>query len=1346
MVSANVLNSVRNQLQSKINQARAIQKKAQAAASSSKKSSSSSGSSRKKSSSSNKSASIIQDKIQSQIDFARSIQQKAQEAADASSKKVNSTQWVGPMQPTNQPTPSNTIIDRLPPNVQNIIHQQQNQTPTQPTQPFVGPVYQPPQYEQEQKNKERFDKISSLFPAQTQARMQTLYDTVATNRDVNEHMKAQGDQGITTDVWQNLADANRIQQTNLQKVLASDAQEWFLGDDTEPIQREDLINMLESNQSTITVGDKVYNPANTSYSQFASDYSQSLKNQINQNVTSTQEMQDVYGILPSETYNEIIYDYQMGDATQEQTQNRLNTALTKALATATPEQQDRFGQATIRFGPEGERSFEQEQELNPALEGFIYNPNKVGTKEGPWSYDMDYVKGEREHLQELWDVDPIWGPVGVAAKSIVNVGTQFPKIIYEGAGAGYRAATGQLKEDEWGDFNQNMFEGMYNIGQAARQGHETGDWLSYVNKVGGLESPLTTDILIPVATGGLVSGVTPLITGAATRAGIGTGAKLAWEGLSKGTQTGLKALGYGLLTTPITLPVAYTGWQESQGLVDPGTTASSLARAGIQLGSGYEGFRTGSNYLAKPSSLNKYNPETGQWVTKADRLSNAGGKLTEKLGSGLSKIKSSINTNLPKTSNLLRSVGDKIDDFTTTARYSKMYDRMTNPSPDGYYPRDYTNYNPSISNVPKADPFTPRYFNPADVVDYTAMSHIDRMMAMADDATGINKLSSYERSHLPSQNAARARDSLNNMKTNIQKTLTERGIPVKQTEIQVEFNNPADPSIARIAIRSNGRYDVVGELKVTNMKNIIEGNTKRVEYETELFKFDRTPSMSMGNKGVSNYDIPGDELLLQPSGNLPGQKYGYDIRPSGWQRGKLWYEQVPGSEVTYGPDISKMGMDNPYIQGQYSRGNFGGDIRNVGLHNPNRFTRLGGSAETWDSGANLFSDIHGASTPFKSTFGQYTDDIFRYKSITPTGPESYFAGRVNTIKEPLTFLDDSTDLYRLGNTLGGSGDDIISGSLPKISNVKSLSSIPMDASDDFLTMARKFNNLDDLSGSLGKTSSGTSTPSGTGSQALQYADDVANLPLTEAQAQNYVRHQLSGPLGQQAQALQQYTPTTRYATQNINQLDDAIYNTLGGSGQIGRTVPISSSYNLNTPIPISVYQTPSLSYKVAPLISTGLMNLSNLSKKNAVIQANSEIYKQTPINANIQKSIPETIYSVVPAQIQDTLPDTVTKTIPVSVTPPVTPTINTPIIPFVPSTTDYPPGSIPPSIPEEGAPPYVPPYIPGGGPSQSMVGGGGYGNWVQWRNIHKTHAMPNLWAGIIARKKASKQGPYFSLV
>jgi len=290
MGNANFLNSVRNQIQAKINQARAIQKKAQAAASSSKSSSSnkssSSGSSRNKSSSNN-AAYRMKDKIQSQIDNALVIQQKAQEAANVSSQKDNSTQWVGPMQRTNQSIPSPNITDRLPSNIQNIINQNQNQprttSPTytyegsvnshdlDTTDNFVGPVKPstPPGVNQE----ELLNRFTRFLPESTQETVNKIYDTYSTARDVNRQTTLDGSIGVNLDTWNEIANIQKINKRNLEILLENeDITEVDLGNG--PISREEAIAQVRSDidNTRVTLGSTVYDPSETSYLKYAKDW------------------------------------------------------------------------------------------------------------------------------------------------------------------------------------------------------------------------------------------------------------------------------------------------------------------------------------------------------------------------------------------------------------------------------------------------------------------------------------------------------------------------------------------------------------------------------------------------------------------------------------------------------------------------------------------------------------------------------------------------------------------------------------------------------------------------------------------------------------------------------------------------------------------------------------------------------------------------------------------------------------------------------------------------------------------------------------------------------------------
>lgn len=317
--------------------------------------------------------------------------------------------------------------------------------------------------------------------------------------------------------------------------------------------------------------------------------------------------------------------------------------------------------------------FKKIKETEPAAE-LEFDPET-----GDYKIGMDYKKVQQEEWEELGDIGRQvsvgdvagtfipgvglvsavkrgvtgegLGPsasVGQWTKGTLDVGTQFPHAITTAAGYGYRSLVGEDQPSYQEQLQRKVYRGSYGISQAARKGHEKGEWTPYLSKTVGLESPFTTQVLLPAAGGAALGALAPTAGAAAGRAGSALAARSTLASrIAGGLQTAGKAapwLGkaaqYGTVGGLVYGPSVPTAIAESRGEVAPGTTAERLAGSTLGLGSfmagtgatsgigqraaerymtsrGYVRSPTTGKWVQDPYGLRKTSPETLKWMGKA---------------------------------------------------------------------------------------------------------------------------------------------------------------------------------------------------------------------------------------------------------------------------------------------------------------------------------------------------------------------------------------------------------------------------------------------------------------------------------------------------------------------------------------------------------------------------------------------------------------------------------------------------------------------------------------------------------------------------------------------------------
>jgi len=374
---------------------------------------------------------------------------------------------------------------------------------------------------------------------------------------------------------------------------------------------------LQSVQSgmLVTIGSKTFDPVKDNYA----DFRETFQGEISKSIIGSKP--DVYRFVPSSDYESIMKKQMTGSITQKEAQDQLSVINLQKMESAPRTDVVDWGKQYLDFDPdkEGQQTFLQKQSKEPAIVDLTYDPKKPVNEQ--FSFKYDYTKAQREEMESL----PWYGKI---AKGALDIGTQFPRAISVAGGEIYRGlsespelrATGPigagialgksiLSGDYQKELEEQVMKGGYDISQSARLGHETGQWIPYVSKTVGLESPFTTDILLPAVGGYAVGAFGPAIGSGASKVAtkVATkvptlakvGQKVAPSLAKVGTTLAQHPIATtGIVTGGITAPmIAPTALAEYSGQLPSGTTAEQLTRVGVGLMSFGAGMQSGQQAL-----------------------------------------------------------------------------------------------------------------------------------------------------------------------------------------------------------------------------------------------------------------------------------------------------------------------------------------------------------------------------------------------------------------------------------------------------------------------------------------------------------------------------------------------------------------------------------------------------------------------------------------------------------------------------------------------------------------------------------------------------------------------------
>jgi len=405
-------------------------------------------------------------------------------------------------------------------------------------------------------------------------------------------------------------------------------------------QRSQLTDLRKS--SVIKLSEKTFDPSKQPYSDFLETYSSAYTKSVKES------QPDYYQFVKPTDYSYIVMQQTTGRISKDEASRRLNTLNLQGMQSYPKQQVINWGKQYLDFDPkkEEQQTFSQLKSKEPAAT-LTYDSSKP--EDERFGIGWDYAKAQREEMEKL----PWYGKV---AKGALDVGTQFPTAITTGAGYAYRGLVGQKQPSYEEQLRSNIFKGSYGISQAARRYHETGDIKPYLSKTVGLESPFTTDILLPVATGGALTALGPAIGAGAGRAGtyIATksptlakiGTKLATpaskiastvaKAYTKHPKLTSTALTSGFIS-PFIAPTVYGEYISKE--LPTGTTAEQLARIGIGLASFSVGAKAGLLTRGQQTDL-RITPELEKTLEKEVQSKIPGSKFTESpsIGTGRKQI------------------------------------------------------------------------------------------------------------------------------------------------------------------------------------------------------------------------------------------------------------------------------------------------------------------------------------------------------------------------------------------------------------------------------------------------------------------------------------------------------------------------------------------------------------------------------------------------------------------------------------------------------------------------------------------------------------------------------------
>ena len=589
------------------------------------------------------------DKIKSDLEKAKKIKKKVKSKKSSSSKKWSA----GPMQPISEPEP-----------------------PSPPTLPIHRPPYIPPGVSDTPAGK----VITDVFTPPTEKKAQEIitkqqdttkpsisvtpldkfkYDVAASlpgklGDTQTQQLFLEKTSGITRSDWDTIAKQKESTTTTINqidKTLDTIKQHggWYYLDNKR-MNPDDAIQYLQSKKedletfqkASIDIGGKSFDPAKQSYNQFLQEYNE----QFTKSVKESQP--DYYQFVKPSDYSYIVMLQTTGRISQDEATKRLSALNISGRRTYPKQQVINWGEKYLDFDPDTPRqqTFADLKRNEPAAE-LTYNPDKPEGER--FGIDFDYLKTQRKEMEQL----PLSGKI---AKGALDIGTQFPTAITTAAGYAYRGLTGEKQKSYEEQLRSNVLKGSYGITQAQRQYHKTGDYIPYLQRTVGLESPFTTDIVLPVITGGALTALGPAIGAGAGRAGtyIATksptlakiGTKLATPARAIASTVSKAYTKYPKLTStvltsgfisPFIAPTVYGEYISKE--LPTGTTAEQLARLGIGLASFSVGAKAGLLTRGQQTDL-RITPELEKTLEKEVQSKIPGSKFTESpsIGTGRKQI------------------------------------------------------------------------------------------------------------------------------------------------------------------------------------------------------------------------------------------------------------------------------------------------------------------------------------------------------------------------------------------------------------------------------------------------------------------------------------------------------------------------------------------------------------------------------------------------------------------------------------------------------------------------------------------------------------------------------------
>jgi len=446
--------------------------------------------------------------------------------------------------------------------------------------------------------------------------------------------KMLADTGFSETDWSEIAGVNREIDSLISEIKLERAPIYNVGD--ESLSYADTLKYLQdekqriNDESKVTVGNKDYFPTKQSFANFTQDYFNNFKKAV------ILDKPAQYKFVDNDTYFNVVIRKEMGDISNEEATSQLTHMNNLGMQLAPKKDVIKWGKTYLDFDSEtpGQQSFTDLQKSDPAAT-LQYQNKEFGL-------GYDYAKGydvleDQTHKLMQGKYGPgVQRGTGLDTFQVRAYGGL--PALYETAGYGYRALTGVEQKPLKEQMEAKYQEGAYRAAQA-RHKSASGDTLGYWK--GAVTSPVATDVLLPALTGGAFKIVSPIIGGA-----FAGSTKLARVGAIAARAPRLSKYGmYAAGGSLMAAPVVKTGLEERAGIVEPGSTASSMARMGTQLASFGLGYKAGSKYVAR----------------KGDSLRTSGEQIGTKSTQSITKIKGKIAKELPKVTRARAQFKSKVE-------------------------------------------------------------------------------------------------------------------------------------------------------------------------------------------------------------------------------------------------------------------------------------------------------------------------------------------------------------------------------------------------------------------------------------------------------------------------------------------------------------------------------------------------------------------------------------------------------------------------------------------------------------------------------------------------------------